>query len=189
MIWKRAFTLAAVAAVLLLGVLALFGLDQLDQGFQLASSTLVPPILATLFISAISLLVAFPIVIAASISELVAAARASDSPLSPRDRLLRFVRVGAGPLLGVFAGVLFGVVTRAQFGSGFNALGPLSLSFFIYAPIAIGFITVLLAPPSRRGSWSYALLAPWVPCVICIIIAALFFGEAAFCICLAIPLL
>lgn len=66
--------------------------------------------------------------------------------------------------------------------------GTISVGFLFVVPLALGALTVFFAPDRYRASWGYALLAPWVPCLIFGISAALLSLEAWICVVMALPI-
>lgn len=94
----------------------------------------------------------------------------------------------ASLITGIVAAVIYGVITRFVFGRNSSAIGSLSVSFFLFVPPALGFMTVHLATPEQKRSWAYMIFAPWLSCLACVIVAGLFALEAWFCIILALPL-
>lgn len=90
-------------------------------------------------------------------------------------------------IVGVVAAVVYGALTRFIFGQHSEILGSLSLSFFLFTPPALGFLTVLLATDKQKSSFGYMIFAPWISCTICVVLAGVFAVEAWFCIVLALP--
>lgn len=101
-----------------------------------------------------------------------------------------------GPLLsisfGVIAAVAYGAFARIVFGIGnsrqTDLFGTISIAFLFLVPLAIGALSVYFAAPEHKMSWLHALVAPWIPTAICLIIAGLLAWEFAFCILLASPI-
>lgn len=98
------------------------------------------------------------------------------------------------PLLSVVAaigaGIAYGLATRLAFGSEqFGDLfTTLSFGFLCLTPLALGMITVLLAPSHLRRNWVYAIFAPWVGCAIFMALVTAFTWEAAICLLMALPI-
>jgi len=97
---------------------------------------------------------------------------------------------------GVFSGVPFslayGAIARFVFGSPTfreSGFAIVSLAFLVFAPIAIGALTVYFAPADKRASLPYAFFAPCLSCFIAALLAGILAIEVAICIAMALPFL
>lgn len=105
-------------------------------------------------------------------------------PAQPKLSLNNFLAL----IVGVLAAVIYGLITRSALDSVLSRGGALSFAFFCLTPPALGFLTVIVAPKELRTSAWFAISAPWISCVACMLITAAFAWEYAFCIILAVPL-
>ncbi len=94
-------------------------------------------------------------------------------------------------LIGLGAGVAYGLTTRAAFGlQELSAVfGTLSAGFLCLTPFALGALTVFFAPAHYRRSWFYAGFMPWLSCALFVTLAAIFTWEAWICLVMAAPIL
>jgi hypothetical protein len=67
-----------------------------------------------------------------------------------------------------------------------GVFGAMTWSFLFVVPLVIGYITVR---PHPAPSWTYRLLAPWVPIAASVLVAWAVGWEGAICIVLGLPLL
>ena len=69
-------------------------------------------------------------------------------------------------LPGILIGALYGLLSRLFFGLGAasNLWFTMSCAFLLVVPLALGYLTVWLSPPSLQDSRNYAILAPWAAC-------------------------
>ena len=87
--------------------------------------------------------------------------------------------------------LLYGISTRYLFQSDMSGalLGTLTLGLVLIGPLAIGALTVLFAPQRYKTSWVYALLMPWVACLILVGVIIWLAWEAWICVIMAAPFL
>jgi hypothetical protein len=90
--------------------------------------------------------------------------------------------------VGLVSGLLFGIASRFIADSElFRALlGVMTLSFLCLVPLVIGYLTVR---PHPSPSWSYRLLAPWLPTVLSVAVCFAVGWEGTNCIVMGLPLL
>lgn len=93
-------------------------------------------------------------------------------------------------LLPVGAGVAYALLTRAAFGSArlSDMFTTLSLGFLVFTPLALGVVTVLMAPPALRRRPPFAVLAPLASCLIFLALVLLVQWEAAVSLAMALPI-
>lgn len=96
-------------------------------------------------------------------------------------------------LLGIVLGSLYGVFVRWAFGLARAPKGDLgatpimTVAFLIFAPVAIGYLTI--GPAEKlfpRKVWQWVMV-PWIPIVISTVIAGLIDLEGLICIVMALP--
>jgi hypothetical protein len=87
--------------------------------------------------------------------------------------------------------LLYGVSTRFLFQSDTSGmlLGTLTLGLVVIGPLAIGALSVLLAPQRYKTSWAYALLMPWAACLLLVGVILWLAWEAWICVVMAAPFL
>jgi hypothetical protein len=87
--------------------------------------------------------------------------------------------------------LLYGISTRFLFQSDTSGalLGTLTLGLVLIGPLAIGALTVLFAPRRYKTSWLYALLMPWVACLLLVGVILWLAWEAWICVVMAAPFL
>jgi hypothetical protein len=87
--------------------------------------------------------------------------------------------------------LLYGLSTRFLFQSDMSGawLGTLTLGLVVIGPLAIGALTVLFAPQRYKTSWVYALLMPWVACLVLVGVILWLAWEAWICVVMAAPFL
>jgi len=87
--------------------------------------------------------------------------------------------------------LLYGISTRFLFQSDLTGalLGTLTLGLVLIGPLAIGALTVLFAPRRYKTSWVYALLMPWVACLLLVGVILWLAWEAWICVVMAAPFL
>jgi hypothetical protein len=112
---------------------------------------------------------------------------ASDKPSGLNGQWLR---PALSAVIAVLAGIAYGIVTRLAFGSSqfSDLLSTLSFGFLCLTPLALGVITVLLAPAHLRTSWRYAIFVPWIGCTLFMLLVAAFTWEAWICLVMALPI-
>ena len=88
------------------------------------------------------------------------------------------VLIGAG--YGIFARLIeFSLVVKGLFGA-------MTLCFLFIVPLVMGYLTVY---PVSRPTWTFRLVAPWVPIFISVLVAGLVGWEGSICIVMGLPLL
>lgn len=103
---------------------------------------------------------------------------------------MKIARTLLSSSVGVPIALLYGLLVRLTFGSnswGF-LLSPMTCGFLFIVPIAIGALTIRLAPREFRRSIPYAILMPWVSIFIVAIASVAVKLEAAICVLMAVPL-
>lgn len=90
----------------------------------------------------------------------------------------------------VGAGVAYALLTWAAFGAArlSDTFTTLSLGFLVFTPLALGVVTVALAPPALRRSLRYAVAAPFASCLAFLVIVLAVQWEAAVSLAMALPL-
>lgn len=93
-------------------------------------------------------------------------------------------------LPGILIGALYGLLARLFFGLGAasNLWFTMSCAFLLVVPLALGYLTVWLSPPSLQDSRKYAILAPWVACLLLFGTVFLLKLEIVICLIMASPL-
>ncbi len=98
-------------------------------------------------------------------------------------------------LLGIFSGVpfalLYGALARIVFGAskGNDTLfTTMTIAFLFLVPIAVGALTVFLAPAKYRTSLPHALLMPLLSSLIALVVVTVLAWEALICIVMALPI-
>jgi hypothetical protein len=105
---------------------------------------------------------------------------------------MKIVRIVSSALAGVPIALLYGLLIRLTFASEkpFSlALSTMTCGFLFIVPIAIGALTVRLAPKELRRSIPYAIFAPWISILLVAVGSIAVYLEAAICVVMAIPLL
>src|ERR1700730_11591686 len=83
-------------------------------------------------------------------------------------------------LMGMGAGLIYGLVGRGVFssggafstgGTGFLVYGLMTIAFIFLVPIALGALTVHFAETEKRRSWWFRLFVPWIPSVALLAVA------------------
>jgi len=107
----------------------------------------------------------------------------SGTPTSPLKLVLAF-------LPGIVIGALYGLISRFLFGASPDSTVWLTMTFtfLLVVPLALGYLTVWLAPPHLQIKQSYALFAPWLACLLLFITVFLFKLEIVLCLLMASPL-
>jgi hypothetical protein len=94
-----------------------------------------------------------------------------------------------GALSGVPFALIYGILTRWFFGVNNNDLFiVMTLAFILFVPLALGALTVWVAPLPLLDRWPYAVFMPWLTSALTILTIALFKLEAVVCIVMALPL-
>jgi hypothetical protein len=110
--------------------------------------------------------------------------RSTDSP-----QRLPLPRIVSGALSGTPLALVYGALTRWIFGTINNdLLIVMTCAFIFFVPVAIGVITVGLAPQSLLRTWTYATLMPLLSAILTVAVIALMGLEEVVCIVLALPL-
>ncbi|MCB0131845.1 MAG: hypothetical protein KDD78_13385 [Caldilineaceae bacterium] len=98
-----------------------------------------------------------------------------------------FGQIARALWLAIGAGVAYGLLARVFYYA--QALEPLfvvmSVGFIFLMPLALGYITVSLAPPRP---WWQRMLLPWIPGVLLVGTALLVGWEGSLCIVMALPI-
>jgi hypothetical protein len=91
-------------------------------------------------------------------------------------------------LIGLAVGTVYGVTARVAVGSTLlgGVFGVMTVSFLFLVPVVMGFLTVY---PVTRPSWTFRLLAPWLPVTLSVLVAWAVGWEGAICIVMGLPLL
>lgn len=92
-------------------------------------------------------------------------------------------------VVGVVAGVVYGLTLRLAANESSpwgDTAAAMTLAFLLVVPIVIGYLTVR---PHPNPSWTYRLLAPWIPIVVSVIATAVLGWEGSICIVMGLPLL
>lgn len=91
-------------------------------------------------------------------------------------------------LIGVLIGTCYGILARLlEFSLVVKGLfGAMTLCFLFIVPLVIGYLTVY---PVSRPSWTFRLVAPWVPIFASVLVASLVGWEGSICIIMGLPLL
>ena len=106
-------------------------------------------------------------------------------------RLMRtgkpWVRAGLVP---VGAGVVYALVTRGVFGSArlSDMFATLSVGFLVFTPLALGLLTVLLAPPALGRRLRFAVAAPVAGCLLFMALVLAAHWEAPVSLAMALPI-
>ena len=108
----------------------------------------------------------------------------------PAVSLWQWLRPLLSVVVAIAGGIAYGLATRLAFGSEqFGDLfTTLSFGFLCLTPLALGVLTVLLAPAHLRTNWLYAIFAPWLGCAIFMALVTAFTWEAAVCLVMALPI-
>lgn len=103
----------------------------------------------------------------------------------------RLLREGLPALAGIPIALLYGLFAYLAFSTSYTSdfLTLMACGFLLLVPLAIGALTVYLAPRPQRQSLGYVLLMPWLSCFIVLALVALLALEAIICLVMALPLL
>ncbi|MEO5887024.1 MAG: hypothetical protein ABIQ77_05110 [Anaerolineales bacterium] len=102
---------------------------------------------------------------------------------------MKIGRIIFSALAGVPIALLYGLLVRLTFTSDKPlALSTMTCGFLFIVPVAIGALTVRLAPKELRRSIPYAFFAPWISIFIVAVGSIAVYLEAAICIVMALPL-
>jgi hypothetical protein len=91
-------------------------------------------------------------------------------------------------VIGVAVGTVYGIVARLMqlwpmFGGPYAAM---TIAFLFLVPLVIGYLTVY---PVVDPSWTFRLLAPWIPISLSVLVAWLVGWEGTICVVMGLPLL
>lgn len=99
------------------------------------------------------------------------------------------VRTLLGALTGIPLAVVYGVATRFLFGiNDGDLLLVMALGFICFVPLALGALTVVIAPRPLLRTLTYAIAMPWLSALLTMGVIALMRLEEIVCIVLASPL-
>ncbi len=103
---------------------------------------------------------------------------------------MKISRTILSAFIGVPISALYALLVRLTFGSEtFQViLTTMTCSFLFLVPLAIGALTVVVAPEEFRKSETYCLFMPWLSIFIVTIGSIAFAIEAAICILMAVPI-
>jgi hypothetical protein len=92
--------------------------------------------------------------------------------------------------IGIPVAALYALLVRLTFGRDeFSViLGTMTCSFLLLVPLAIGALTVVLAPPEYKKLPHYYMFMPWISILIVTVGSAFLVLEAAICIFMASPI-
>jgi hypothetical protein len=91
-------------------------------------------------------------------------------------------------LIGAVIGTIYGIVARLiQVWPALQGFyGAMTLCFLFLVPLVIGYLTVY---PVINPTWTYRLVAPWIPIFVSVAVAGLVGWEGSICIVMGLPLL
>ncbi|MBI3158113.1 MAG: hypothetical protein HYZ26_00755 [Chloroflexi bacterium] len=104
--------------------------------------------------------------------------------------LLQNTRRFFAPLSGVAFGVLYGIVCRLVFeqaGTFRDVYATLGISFLLFSPLVLGFVTGLAATREQRSGRLFWLSAPLLALLVAEVFSVVIALEYAFCILIATP--
>lgn len=101
------------------------------------------------------------------------------------------VRAVAAALAGLPIALIYGVLARWAFSAPDDSgvLSAMTCGFLFLVPVAMGALTIVLAPMRYRRSSKYVFFMPWVSVLITVLAIALLGMEAIICIVMALPIL
>jgi hypothetical protein len=104
---------------------------------------------------------------------------------------VEYLRAALPYLSGVLVTSAYAIVSYVvlKFAPSSMASGVMSVAFLFTLPVAIGALSVALAPPDKRGWTWYLLGVPWLSSLLMVAVASLFVHEAIICVVMALPLL
>ncbi len=105
---------------------------------------------------------------------------------------MKILRTTLSALIGVPIALLYSLLVRLTFSSEKPLsliLSTMTCGFLFIVPLAIGALTVRLAPKEFRSSGAYAIFVPWISTFFIAIGSIAFKLEAAICVVMATPLL
>ncbi len=99
-------------------------------------------------------------------------------------------KIALSAFSGIPIALLYALLVRLTFASkDYSFLfGTMTCGFLFLVPLAIGALTIRLAPDEHRKSLTYAIFMPWVSITIVGIGSAVLALEAAICILMALPI-
>jgi hypothetical protein len=93
------------------------------------------------------------------------------------------------PAISMVVALAYGMTGEVFFQQASDVLlGTLSISFLFLVPLGIGAVTVALASPALRGSWPYAIFAPWAACALLGVAVLILAMEAWICVAMGLPI-
>ncbi len=94
-----------------------------------------------------------------------------------------------GPVLGVLAGLTYGLVARFAFSvtAIMGVWGIMTLGFIFWLPMALGALTVFIAQRKAERTWVFSIFLPWIPALLGIGSAVLLGWEGTICVLMALP--
>jgi hypothetical protein len=100
------------------------------------------------------------------------------------------VRNRSSLIIGILAGLGYGLFTRLAFGMDANQtiVSTLSWGFLTFMPLGVGALTVFFGPQELRTSYRYAALTPWLTSLVFLVIVSALAFEAIICLMMAAPL-
>lgn len=103
---------------------------------------------------------------------------------------MKVIRTVVSALIGVPIALLYGLLVRLTFGAEQTSdlLATMTCSFLFLVPMAIGALTVWLAPSELKTSPYYAIFMPWISIFIIAAGSLAIALEAAICIVMALPI-
>ena len=103
---------------------------------------------------------------------------------------MKIIRTLASALVGVPIALLYALLVRLMFASDKLSLAfsTMTCGFLFIVPLAIGALTVRLAPKELRRSIPYVIFAPWISIFIVTTGSIALYLEAAICVVMALPL-
>ncbi|MES2774080.1 MAG: hypothetical protein V4722_07840 [Bacteroidota bacterium] len=91
-------------------------------------------------------------------------------------------------LPGVFIATIYGLTLRLMYGLLNNVMAIMSVSFLVFSPLVIGFLTVLLVPKKYITSGVGAFFTPWLTAMTLLIVTIMLDVEGAICWVMIYPL-
>jgi hypothetical protein len=111
-------------------------------------------------------------------------------PSSSRSVAMQRTRSIAAALAGLPFGLIYGITARMVFGSDQfpGYFSTMSIAFLFLVPLAVGALTVGLAPAKQRESWVYAICMPLASCGIALLVIGALAWEVLICLVMAAPI-
>ncbi|MET3133156.1 hypothetical protein AAKU55_003441 [Oxalobacteraceae bacterium GrIS 1.11] len=107
---------------------------------------------------------------------------------SPRARATRWLARGLPFVFGGLYGLFLRLVFSGMQGNSDGKLSPMTFSFAVLVPAAVGAITVYLAERKAPRSWTFYIFGPWIAVSLFMLGTALALIEGSICIAMAMPL-